>query len=103
MLMIGGYEMPYFCTVGGWIWILGRIMYAKGYYTGDPTKRYEFNSLFIAFIVLQAANASLGIKLPVHTFMLIFLFSRARGTMSVIGMIMLLAATAKFALKHLRG
>ncbi|CAL8100484.1 unnamed protein product [Orchesella dallaii] len=66
LLMIGGYEMPYFCTLGGWIWILGRIFYAKGYYTGDPTKR-------------------------------------ARGTFSIIGMIMLLAATAKFALKHLRG
>jgi len=66
MLMIGGLEMPYFCTMGGCIWILGRIMYAKGYYTGDPNKR-------------------------------------ARGNVSVIGMVMLLAATAKFALKHLRG
>jgi len=66
MLMIGGLEMPYFCSLGGWIWIFGRIMYAKGYYTGDPNKR-------------------------------------ARGNMSVIGMVMLLAATAKFAIKHLRG
>jgi len=66
MLMIGGLEMPYFCAVGGWIWIFGRIMYAKGYYTGDPNKR-------------------------------------ARGNMSVIGMVMLIAATVKFAIKHLRG
>jgi len=66
LLLIGGYEMPYFCTLGGWIWILGRIYYAKGYYTGDPSKR-------------------------------------AKGTFSIIGMVMLLAATAKFALKRLRG
>jgi len=66
MLMIGGLEMPYFCAVGGWIWIFGRIMYAKGYYTGDPNKR-------------------------------------ARGNMSVIGMVMLIAATVKFAIKHIRG
>ena len=39
VLLIGGLEMPYFCTLGGIIWIMGRIAYAKGYYTGDPRKR----------------------------------------------------------------
>jgi len=38
-LLIGGLEMPYFCTLGGLIWIMGRICYANGYYTGDPRKR----------------------------------------------------------------
>lgn len=32
--------MPYFCTLGGFIWILGRYIYAKGYYSGDPRRRY---------------------------------------------------------------
>lgn len=40
-LMIGGLEMPYFCTLGGWIWIMGRVCYARGYYTGDPQRRYK--------------------------------------------------------------
>jgi glutathione S-transferase len=39
VLLIGGLEMPYFCTLGGWIWIMGRVYYAKGYYTGDPRQR----------------------------------------------------------------
>ncbi|OXA39181.1 microsomal glutathione S-transferase 3 [Folsomia candida] len=63
-LMIGGLEMPYFCTVGGCIWIMGRICYARGYYTGDPYKR-------------------------------------SRGSFSMFGMVMCLAATTRFALKHL--
>jgi len=63
-LLIGGLEMPYFCTVGGWIWIMGRICYARGYYTGDPHKR-------------------------------------ARGSFGMFGMVMCLAATTRFALKHL--
>jgi len=64
LLLIGGLEMPYFCTLGGMIWICGRIAYAQGYYTGDPRKR-------------------------------------ARGTFGIGGMLMLLAASTKFAVRHL--
>ncbi|CAG7833624.1 unnamed protein product [Allacma fusca] len=66
LLLIGGMEMPYFCTLGGIIWIMGRIAYARGYYTGDPRKR-------------------------------------SRGAFGILGMLMLLAATTKFAFRHLRG
>ena len=40
-LFLGGLEMPVFTSIGGLIWILGRISYAKGYYTGDPKKRCD--------------------------------------------------------------
>lgn len=42
LLTLGGLEMPVFSAVGGWIWIAGRIAYAKGYYTGKPEKRFIF-------------------------------------------------------------
>jgi len=63
-LLIGGLEMPYFCTFGGCIWIMGRICYARGYYTGDPHKR-------------------------------------ARGSFAMLGMVMCLAATTRFALRQI--
>jgi len=39
LLAVGGLESPYMATIAGWIWIFGRIAYAKGYYTGDPRRR----------------------------------------------------------------
>jgi len=39
LLMIGGLERPYVASLAGWIWVWGRIAYAKGYYTGDPRNR----------------------------------------------------------------
>ncbi len=31
LLALGGLEMPIFTAVGGWIWIAGKIAFAKGY------------------------------------------------------------------------
>ncbi|XP_067003421.1 glutathione S-transferase 3, mitochondrial isoform X2 [Anabrus simplex] len=34
LLLLGGLEWPVVSAVGGTVWLLGRIAYAKGYYTG---------------------------------------------------------------------
>jgi len=40
LLFLGGLEMPLFSAVAGVIYLAGRVSYAKGYYTGDPKKRF---------------------------------------------------------------
>ena len=40
MLALGGLEMPVFSAIAGCVWIAGRVIYSRGYYTGDPKKRY---------------------------------------------------------------
>ncbi|OXA56885.1 microsomal glutathione S-transferase 3 [Folsomia candida] len=66
LLALGGLEMPIFTAVGGWIWIAGKVAFAKGYYTGDPEKRRQ-------------------------------------GTFGYIGLLMMLGATTKFAIRLIRG
>jgi glutathione S-transferase len=39
LLLIGGLQHPIFATGAGTLYLLGRIVFAKGYYTGDPEKR----------------------------------------------------------------
>jgi len=56
LLLTGGLEMPYFCSTGGLIWILGRYVYAKGYYTGDPRRRAN-GSFYIVGQVMLAIGA----------------------------------------------
>jgi len=52
LLLTGGLEMPYFCSIGGLIWILGRYVYAKGYYTGDPRRRANGSFYLVGQIML---------------------------------------------------
>jgi glutathione S-transferase len=39
LLLIGGLQHPLLATGAGAVYLLGRIFFAKGYYTGDPEKR----------------------------------------------------------------
>ncbi|KAK4309731.1 hypothetical protein Pmani_018660 [Petrolisthes manimaculis] len=39
LLLLGGLYNPIVSAVGGAIWCMGRVTYAYGYYTGDPSKR----------------------------------------------------------------
>nr|XP_039252142.1 microsomal glutathione S-transferase 3-like [Styela clava] len=39
LLGLGGVQHPKFASACGMLWVLGRIAYAKGYYTGNPANR----------------------------------------------------------------
>jgi len=41
LLFVGGLYLPKITAVAGIIYLLGRIAYARGYYTGDPEKRMQ--------------------------------------------------------------
>lgn len=66
LLLLGGLESPVITAIGGTIYMLGRIAYAKGYYTGgEITKTTNVNyviQLLIAFMFsYRSKKADAGI------------------------------------------
>ena len=51
-----------FSTLGGMIWIAGRIAYAKGYYTGDPRKRARGTFGIGGMVMLGLATARFALR-----------------------------------------
>ncbi|KAH9572742.1 hypothetical protein CY35_02G167800 [Sphagnum magellanicum] len=41
LLIVGGFGYPITASVCGAVWVLGRVVYSLGYYTGDPTNRFK--------------------------------------------------------------
>jgi len=39
LLFVAGLQCPVYSSIAGLVWILGRIAYALGYYSGDPKNR----------------------------------------------------------------
>ncbi|KAL1925052.1 uncharacterized protein VTP21DRAFT_4706 [Calcarisporiella thermophila] len=62
-LLISGLKHPYIATGAGVAWILGRIVYARGYQTGDPSKRNRGAFHFLALTTLMGAAASTAYQL----------------------------------------
>merc|ERR1712002_20528 len=65
VLFVGGLYNPVVAAVGGLIWCVGRIVYALGYYTGDPKKRvggsFGYIGLFaMLYCTIRFATALLG-------------------------------------------
>jgi len=66
MLFLGGLEMPVWSTIAGLIFILGRIRYAQGYYTGDPKKRMQGGFYVIGLLMLLGASTKFAYRLISH-------------------------------------
>lgn len=65
LLLIGGLYNPLVTAAGGAIWCAGRIVYALGYYTGDPKKRMGgsfayFGLLAMLYTTIRFATGLLG-------------------------------------------
>jgi len=63
LLLLGGLEMPVFSALAGVVFILGRIQYAKGYYTGDPKNRMRGMYAMIGVLALLISTLKLAIHL----------------------------------------
>ncbi|OXA52183.1 microsomal glutathione S-transferase 3 [Folsomia candida] len=63
LLFLGGLEMPVFSALAGVVFILGRISYARGYYTGDPKNRLRGMYAMIGVLALLIATLKFGIRL----------------------------------------
>uniref|UniRef100_A0A1B6GGH5 Glutathione S-transferase 3, mitochondrial n=2 Tax=Cuerna arida TaxID=1464854 RepID=A0A1B6GGH5_9HEMI len=62
LLMLGGLQHPVVAAVAGTTWCLGRIAYAKGYYTGDPSKRMQGAFGYIGLFTLLGLTLKLGVN-----------------------------------------
>jgi len=63
LLFVGGLKHPLIASAGGWVWILGRLVYASGYYTGDPQKRVRGEFFNAGMLALLGTTISTAISL----------------------------------------
>ncbi|XP_041354102.1 microsomal glutathione S-transferase 3-like [Gigantopelta aegis] len=63
LLLVAGTCFPKISAVSGIIWILGRIVYAQGYYTGDPSKRVRGAFGYIGLLTLLVCSVLTALDL----------------------------------------
>ncbi|XP_071801125.1 glutathione S-transferase 3, mitochondrial-like [Asterias amurensis] len=63
LLLLGGLQHPRISAICGVVWVVSRISYALGYYTGDPAKRLNGAYGYLALFTLIGCNISLALHL----------------------------------------
>ncbi|GAQ88578.1 glutathione S-transferase [Klebsormidium nitens] len=61
-LLLSGSAYPITASVLGAVWIIGRLFYSLGYYTGNPNNRHRGSFHWFAFWGLGIASIVLGVK-----------------------------------------
>jgi len=63
LLFVAGLECPVSASIAGLVWILARIAYALGYYTGDPKNRMRGGFGYLGILFLLGASIYSAIKM----------------------------------------
>jgi len=63
LLLLGGLEWPVVSAGAGAVYLASRILYAKGYYTGDPKKRMRGSFGALGLVVLLGATVRFAFRL----------------------------------------
>ncbi|XP_029646510.1 microsomal glutathione S-transferase 3 [Octopus sinensis] len=63
LLGFAGLFYPIVCTICGVLWIVGKVIYANGYYTGDPEKRRPGALSYLGLLPLLAMSVMVAIQL----------------------------------------
>ncbi|CAI2174378.1 12192_t:CDS:2 [Funneliformis geosporum] len=62
-LLAGGINHPVLSSIGGGIWLFGRLIYAWGYYSGNPKQRLRGAFGYIGVLLLLGTSISSGVSL----------------------------------------
>lgn len=62
-LLLGGVQHPVLASVAGLVWIVGRVVYAMGYSTGDPERRMRGVFAYIGLFTLFGCTISFALHL----------------------------------------
>lgn len=63
LLCISGTRYPVSASIAGAVYLVGRIMYFKGYSTGDPKKRMQGGFLHLGSLALLVMTGKMGYDL----------------------------------------
>ena len=56
LLTMAGFSYPRLSALAGWVWIVGRVLYAIGYSTGEPEKRMKGAVGYIGLLTLLVCS-----------------------------------------------
>lgn len=63
LLFLGSIEHPILGASAGVVYLAGRVVYALGYSTGDPSKRHRGAFQYIGLLTLLGTTVKLGFRL----------------------------------------
>ncbi|XP_023211027.1 microsomal glutathione S-transferase 3-like [Centruroides sculpturatus] len=63
LLLLGGFPYPVLGAIAGFVYLLGRIVYAIGYSTGNPSSRFWGSFQYFGLLFLLFSSAKFGFNL----------------------------------------
>lgn len=63
VLFLGGFEYPRVAATAGVVYLAGRVVYALGYSTGDPSKRMRGSFQYFGMFTLLGLSVRLGLRM----------------------------------------